>query len=137
VLIKFSDRPRVRRVLDKLAYQLPSNTIPAVAWLQLTFLSAFSQSSETHATEVLTLMEPTHSGGLSKIGTERSSRHLIAAPRLAGQLHEYTSKTLMNGDKERGRDPTKPDTSAIMEPIARNLSESQIAAVAAYLNYLR
>ena len=59
-----------------------------------------------------------------------------AAPRLAGQLSEYTSKTLMNWSNERGRDPTKPDTSAIMEPIARSLTESQIAAVAAYLNYL-
>jgi cytochrome c553 len=59
-----------------------------------------------------------------------------AAPRLAGQLHEYTSKTLMNWSKERGRDPTKPDTSAVMEPIARGLTGSQIAAVAAYLDYL-
>lgn len=59
-----------------------------------------------------------------------------AAPRLAGQLGEYTSKTLMNWSKERGRDPTKPDTAAIMEPIARGLTGSQIAAVAAYLNYL-
>src|SRR6516162_2545017 len=59
-----------------------------------------------------------------------------AAPRLAGQLHEYTSKTLMNWSNDRDRDPTKPDTSAIMEPIARSLTESQIAAVAAYLNYL-
>src|SRR5215475_3983573 len=40
------------------------------------------------------------------------------APRLAGQLHEYTSKTLMNWSKERGRDPTKPDASTVMEPIA-------------------
>jgi len=59
-----------------------------------------------------------------------------AAPRLAGQLSEYTSKALTNWSNERGRDPTKPDTSAIMEPIARSLTESQIAAVAAYLNYL-
>jgi cytochrome c553 len=59
-----------------------------------------------------------------------------AAPRLAGQLHEYTSKTLMNWSKERGRDPTKPDTSTVMEPIARSLTESQTAAIAAYLNYL-
>jgi cytochrome c553 len=59
-----------------------------------------------------------------------------AAPRLAGQLHEYTSKTLMNWSKERGRDPTKPDTSTVMEPIARSLTESQIAAIAAYLNFV-
>jgi len=64
------------------------------------------------------------------------ARGIGAAPRLAGQLSEYTSKTLMNWSKERGRDPTKPDTSAIMKPIARGLTGSQIAAVAAYLNYL-
>src|SRR5215472_15548555 len=57
------------------------------------------------------------------------------APRLAGQLHEYTSKTLMNWSKERGRDPTKLDTSTVMEPIARSLTESQIAAIAAYLDF--
>jgi hypothetical protein len=48
-------------------------------------------------------------------------------------VYEYTAKTLMNWSKERGQDRTKSDTSAIMEPIARRLTESQIAAVAAYL----
>ena len=57
-------------------------------------------------------------------------------PRLAGQLHDYIFKKLTNWTKERGQDPTKPDTSAIMEPIAHGLNESQIKAVAAYLNYL-
>jgi cytochrome c553 len=57
-------------------------------------------------------------------------------PRLAGQLHDYIFKKLVNWSKERGLDPANPDTSAIMEPIAHNLTEPQIAAVAAYLNYL-
>jgi cytochrome c553 len=57
-------------------------------------------------------------------------------PRLAGQLHDYVFKKLVNWSKERGQDPAKPDTSAIMEPIAHSLNESQISAVAAYLNYL-
>jgi cytochrome c553 len=57
-------------------------------------------------------------------------------PRLAGQLHDYVFKKLVNWSKERGQDPAKPDTSAIMEPIAHSLNESQIAAVAAYLNNL-
>jgi cytochrome c553 len=39
-----------------------------------------------------------------------------AFPRLAGQLHDYTFKKLVNWSKERGQDPAKPDTSAIMEP---------------------
>ena len=59
-----------------------------------------------------------------------------AFPRLAGQLHDYIFKKLVNWSRERGQDPAKPDTSAIMEPIAHGLTEPQIAAVAAYLNYL-
>jgi cytochrome c553 len=59
-----------------------------------------------------------------------------AAPRLAGQLYPYVINVLVNWDKERGQDPADPDTSAIMAPIARGLTESQIKAVAAYLNYL-
>jgi cytochrome c553 len=58
-------------------------------------------------------------------------------PRLAGQLNDYVFNKLVNWSKERGQDPAKPDTSAIMEPIAHGLSESQVKAVAAYLNYLQ
>jgi cytochrome c553 len=57
-------------------------------------------------------------------------------PRLAGQLHDYILRKLTNWDKERGQDPTKPDASAIMEPIAHNLTQPQVAAVAAYRNYV-
>ena len=57
-------------------------------------------------------------------------------PRLAGQLHDYVFNKLVNWSKERGQDPAKPDTSAIMEPIAHGLSQEQVKAVAAYLNYL-
>jgi cytochrome c553 len=59
-----------------------------------------------------------------------------AFPRLAGQLHDYVLNKLVNWRKERGQDPAKPDTSAIMEPIAHGLTRPQIAAVAAYLSYL-
>ena len=57
-------------------------------------------------------------------------------PRLAGQLHDYIFNKLVNWSSERGQDPAHPDTSAIMQPIAHNLTKAQIAAVAAYLNYL-
>jgi cytochrome c553 len=57
-------------------------------------------------------------------------------PRLAGQLHDYVFNKLVNWSKERGQDPAKPDTSAIMEPIAHGLTQDQVRAVAAYLNYL-
>ena len=59
-----------------------------------------------------------------------------AFPRLAGQLHDYVFRKLTNWDKERGQDKAKPDTSAIMGPIAHNLTDAQIKAVAAYLSYL-
>ncbi len=57
-------------------------------------------------------------------------------PRLAGQLHDYIFRKLVDWSKERGRDPAHPDTSAIMEPIAHELTDSQVRAVAAYLSNL-
>jgi len=57
-------------------------------------------------------------------------------PRLAGQLSDYVSNKLTNWDKERGQNPAQPDTSAIMQPIAHNLTAPQTKAVAAYLSYL-
>ena len=59
-----------------------------------------------------------------------------AFPRLAGQLHDYVHKKLANWDKERGQDKNNPDNSAIMQPIAHNLTDAQIRAVAAYLSTL-
>lgn len=59
-----------------------------------------------------------------------------AFPRLAGQLHDYVAKKLLNWSKERGQDPAKPDNSAIMQPIAHNLTEAQVKAVAAYVSSL-
>ena len=57
-------------------------------------------------------------------------------PRLAGQLHDYIYNKLTNWSRERGQNPKAPDASAIMEPIAHSLTESQIKAVAAYVSYL-
>jgi cytochrome c553 len=59
-----------------------------------------------------------------------------AFPRLAGQLNDYVYRKLTNWDKERGQDKAKPDNSAIMQPIAHNLKDAQIKAVAAYLSSL-
>jgi len=59
-----------------------------------------------------------------------------AFPRLAGQLDEYVINKLLNWGNERGQDAANPDTSAIMQPIAHTLTKAQIAAVAAYVNYL-
>jgi cytochrome c553 len=58
-------------------------------------------------------------------------------PRLAGQLYPYVINELVNWGKERGQNPAKPDTSAIMSPVAHSLTRSQIEAVAAYVSYLK
>lgn len=60
-----------------------------------------------------------------------------AFPRLAGQLHDYIYKKLTNWDKERGQDKNNPDNSAIMQPIAHSLTDTQIRAVAGYLATLQ
>jgi cytochrome c553 len=59
-----------------------------------------------------------------------------AFPRLAGQLHDYVFRKLTNWDKERGQNKDQPDNSAIMQPIAHELTEAQIKAVAAYVSQL-
>ncbi len=58
-------------------------------------------------------------------------------PRLAGQLYPYVIKVLLNWGQERGQIPGKPDTSAVMSPVAHSLNKSQIEAVAAYVSTLR
>jgi cytochrome c553 len=55
-------------------------------------------------------------------------------PRLAGQLYPYVVRELTDWSKERGQNSDKPDTSAIMQPIAHSLTEPQVKAVAAYLS---
>jgi cytochrome c553 len=53
-------------------------------------------------------------------------------PRLAGQLFPYTVKELTSWSKERGE-----NLSALMMPTSHNLTQSQIAAVAAYVSTLK
>ena len=60
-----------------------------------------------------------------------------AFPRLAGQLHDYIFRKLTNWEKERGQNKEQPDHSAIMQPIAHDLTEAQIKAVAAYVSQLQ
>ena len=58
-------------------------------------------------------------------------------PRLAGQLYDYVTRNLTNWEKEHSQDKANLDTSATMRAIARDLSESQIKAVAAYVSQLQ
>lgn len=60
-----------------------------------------------------------------------------AIPRLAGQLDSYTERELANWRKLRGQNPLKVGEAAVMKHVAHNLSPSQIAALAAYLSYLK
>ena len=57
-------------------------------------------------------------------------------PRLAGQLPDYIQRKLSNWDKERGQKKEEPDNSSIMQPIAHDLTDAQIKAVAAYVSQL-
>jgi cytochrome c553 len=59
-----------------------------------------------------------------------------AFPRLAGQLPDYIQRKLTNWDKERGQKKDEPDNSSIMQPIAHELTDAQIRAVAAYVSQL-
>jgi cytochrome c553 len=65
-----------------------------------------------------------------------SAKGADAFPRLAGQLNDYIIRKLTNWEKERGQDKARPDNSAIMGPIAHNLTDAQVKAVAAYLSYV-
>jgi cytochrome c553 len=58
-------------------------------------------------------------------------------PRLAGQLYDYTFNKLVNWSRERGQNPTEPDISAVMSPVAHSLTRPQVEAIAAYLSYLK
>jgi cytochrome c553 len=58
-------------------------------------------------------------------------------PRLAGQLYPYMIKALTNWGRERGQNPTQPDISAVMSPVAHSLSKAQIEEVAAFVSYLK
>jgi len=58
-------------------------------------------------------------------------------PRLAGQLPDYFYNKLVNWTAERGQNTSMPDSSAVMGPTSHNLTQSQIAAVAAYVSGLR
>jgi cytochrome c553 len=72
---------------------------------------------------------------LAPAGSCPAKRGNASAPLESGPC-DYIFRKLTNWDKERGQDKANPDTSAIMQPIAHNLTEAQIKAVAAYLSYL-
>jgi cytochrome c553 len=68
-------------------------------------------------------------------GPEAKGKNEI--PRLAGQLNSYTEKELADWSKERGQNPLNEGAAAAMKQVAHSLSQSQIAALASYLSYLK
>ena len=68
--------------------------------------------------------------------TDRMPKAPMHFPAWQDSSMTTSTRKLTNWDKERGQDKAKPDNSAIMQPIAHNLTEAQIKAVAAYLSYL-
>jgi len=58
-------------------------------------------------------------------------------PRLAGQLPAYTQYQLSSWIKSRGEEASSSEETAVMSPIASNMTRSQVDAVAAYLNTLK
>jgi cytochrome c553 len=60
-----------------------------------------------------------------------------AFPRLASQLNDYISSKLAGWEKDRGKAPAAPgEAAATMKAVAHRLTDTQVAAVAAYLSYL-
>jgi len=68
-------------------------------------------------------------------GPEAKGKNEI--PRLAGQLNSYTEKELADWSKQRGQNPLNGGVAAAMKQVAHSLSQSQIAALASYLSYLK
>jgi cytochrome c553 len=58
-------------------------------------------------------------------------------PRLAGQLYPYVVKALTSWTGSAAKARGNPTQSASMAPTAHNLTQSQIAAVAAYVSHLK
>ncbi len=58
-------------------------------------------------------------------------------PRLAGQVFSYTVRTLSTWNKDRGAAVQGDSPAAVMTPIVHNLTNNQIAAIAAYVSNLR
>jgi len=136
----FIDRRRVNVFMFKVAHSLSPDMLPPLAehFSELNPKPAAAGPSEL-ADEGKKIFE----GGVPEANIPAcavchglEARGKGPVPRLAGQINPYIIKVLQNWGKERGQDPAHPDTSAIMEPVAHGLNESQIKAVAAYVSSL-
>jgi cytochrome c553 len=136
----FIERRRTNPIMNNVAHVLSPNMITALA---THFRDLNAKALGGAPSEIVAAGKKIYDDGVP--GTDvppcagchgPEARGDGAFPRLAGQLHDYILRKLVNWSKERGQDPAHPDTSAIMEPIAHGLTDSQIKAVAAYLSNL-
>jgi cytochrome c553 len=136
----FAERRRANTVMFKVAHGLSGSTIAALA-AHFRDLNPGPIGGAPH--ERIATGRTIYDEGLPESNVPACSachgpdgKGQDEIPRLAGQLFPYTVKELTNWDKERGQGGTS-DTSAIMAPTAHNLTQAQIAAVAAYVSSLR
>ena len=136
----FIERRRTNPIMNNVAHVLSSSMLPALA---MHFKDLNPKPLGGAAKELVPAGKKIFEEGIPAADVPAcaschgaDAKGVEAFPRLAGQLNDYILRKLQNWTSERGQDPAKPDTSAIMEPIAHNLNEAQIKAVAAYLSYL-
>src|SRR6516164_10030983 len=137
----FIDRRRTNPVMFNVAHVLSSSMLAALA---THFKDLNPEPLGGAPKELIAMGKTIYEDGLPDANVPACSAcHGIEArgqgeiPRLAGQFFPYTVKALTSWTKERGQGGTKVDTSAIMTPTAHNLTQKQIAAVAAYVSYLK
>jgi cytochrome c553 len=136
----FIERRRTNPVMNNVAHVLSPNMITALA---AHFRDINAKPLGGAPSEIVAAGKKIYDEGIPETGVPPcagchgpQAMGDGAFPRLAGQLHDYVLRKLVNWSKERGQDPAHPDTSAIMEPIAHGLTEPQIKAVAAFLSNL-
>jgi cytochrome c553 len=136
----FIERRRTNPIMFNVAHGLNSSMIPALA----THFKDLNPGPFGGAPrESLALGKKIFEEGLPEAnvpacfachGTDAKGHGEI--PRLAGQLYWYVIKVLTNWSQERGQGSAQ-DISAIMVPTTHNLTHAQIAAIAAYVSYLK
>ena len=136
----FIDRRRVNVFMFKVAHSLNPDMLPSLAEH---FNELNPKPAAAGPSELVDEGKKIFEGGVPEANIPAcavchglEARGKGPVPRLAGQIYPYIIKVLQNWGKERGQDPAHPDTSAIMEPVAHGLNESQIKAVAAYVSSL-
>lgn len=137
----FSERRRVNPVMFNVAHVLSPATLAA---LSAHFMNLNPAPIGGGPKDHLALGKTIYDQGLPESNVPACSachgpeaRGHEEIPRLAGQLYPYTLKALAYWGKERGQGGSRDDTSAIMAPTTHNLTREQMAAIAAYLSYMK